>query len=77
MKYKDAYKAIFGEDFKKEVYQMKPHSFNKVVGGKHTCSSCGLVALNNPFSQWSVEKGCFSDLHPEFKSVRKRYTRML
>lgn len=75
-KYTDIYKAIFGEDYKKESYQMKAHMWKKVIAGKQVCQSCGLVALNNDFTRWSIEKGCYSDLHPEYKSARKRYTKL-
>lgn len=76
MNAKDVYKVIFGEDLKKETYKMVGHSFNKVVGGKQVCSNCGLMALNNPFTQWCIEKGCYSDLHPQYKSVKVRLTRL-
>ena len=48
-----------------EKYKMVHHSFTEVHAGKQTCSNCGLMALNNPFSQWAVKKGCLHDLHSE------------
>ena len=47
-----------------------------LLGGKQVCKSCGLVALNNDFTRWSIDKGCYSDLHPEYKNARKRFTKM-
>lgn len=70
---RETYKAVFGEDYTQEQYKYEPHSFdnNRRAGGKMYCRFCGLVALNNEFSQWSVRKGCLSDLHPEYKRMRK------
>lgn len=72
----ETYKIIFGEESKKEVYQLKGHSFNRIVGSKQYCSSCSLIALNNPFTQWAIDKGCYYELHPEYKSVKRRNTKM-
>ena len=77
MKSKDLYKIIFGEDHKKEVYKMVGHSFSKIVGGKQICSNCGLMALNNPFTVWCIDKGCYSDLHPNYRQVRKTLSQPL
>lgn len=66
------FKSVFGEDYKKESYQMKAHTFNRVIAGKPYCSSCGLVALNNDLTRWCIEQGCYADLHPAYKSAKKR-----
>jgi hypothetical protein len=73
-KFRDQYKAVFGEEYKEDTYKFKPHNFSSGLkaGGKSYCSCCGLVALNNDFSRWSVRMGCFSDVHPEYKNKRKR-----
>lgn len=71
MKGKDLYQAIFGEQQQQEKYKMVPHSFQRIVGGKQVCSKCGLIALNNKFSVWALEKGCYNDLHPDYKKNRK------
>lgn len=76
MKTQDLYKLVFGESQQKETYKMVGHSFNKVIGGKQVCSNCGLVALNNEFTRWSIDKGCYADLHPQYKSVKIRTTKM-
>ncbi len=43
---------------------------NKRVG-KNVCRRCGLVALNNEFSLWSIRMGCLSEEHPQYQSKRK------
>lgn len=73
---KEIFKQVFKEEYVNESYKMQGHSFSKVVGGKQVCKSCGLVALNNDFTRWSIDKGCYSDLHPEYKNARKRFTKM-
>ncbi len=69
---KDTYRDVFGEDYKKESYKMEDHAFvhNKRVG-KNVCRRCGLVALNNEFSLWSIRVGCLSEEHPQYQSKRK------
>lgn len=73
-KFKEQYKAIFGEDYVEEKYKFKPHNFNagKKAGGKPYCAICGLVGLNNEFTRWSIKMGCFSDLHPQYKNQRAK-----
>ena len=66
------YKEVFGEEFKKDTYKMQEHSF--VFSGrcgKSICSRCGLVALKNEFTSFSIDKGCFSELHPQYQTKRK------
>ena len=77
MRSKDAFKAVFGDDSKKETYKMVGHSFNKTISGKSVCSNCGLIVLNNEFTRWCIEKGCYADLHPQYNSVKVRLTRLL
>lgn len=60
----------------KESYKMVGHSFrmlNRV--GKQVCSRCGLLALNNPITEWCVGKGCNYEDHPQYKSKLKRLTK--
>lgn len=71
MKKSDLFKAVFGEDYKKETYKYEPCSLTKTIAGKPYCSKCGTVYLNNEFSRWSIDKGCLSDIHPSFKAKRK------
>jgi hypothetical protein len=72
---KDTYRAIFGEEYRKESYQMVGHSFHPNARiGKHVCSRCGLVALRNEFTDWSIKMGCNSNDHPSLESTRNRLT---
>jgi hypothetical protein len=34
------------------------------------CRKCGLIYLNNPFSQWAVRMGCNNDQHPQYEHMR-------
>lgn len=72
-KYKELYKHIFGQDHQSESYKLVGHQweFNKGVG-KQVCKGCGLLALRNDFTDWSVRMGCLSYLHPSYESIRKR-----
>jgi len=70
---KDTYKAIFGEDLKKDTYKMIGHSFKLSSRfGKSVCSNCGLVSLRNEFTDWSIRMGCMSSDHPQYEIARKR-----
>lgn len=61
----------------KEEYKYEPHQFVFCKpAGKHYCVWCGLVALNNGFSDWATEKGCLNTLHPAYNSTRKRFTKL-
>ena len=75
MNFKDGYREIFGEEYREEKYKFMPHNFKGKVVGKHYCLKCGLVALNNDFSQWSVKMGCLSDTHPQYQSKKRQFTR--
>lgn len=70
--FKETYKELFGEDLKRDAYKMEPHAFvqNSRIG-KAVCRKCGLVALNNEFSAWSIRVGCLSEEHPSYESKRK------
>jgi hypothetical protein len=65
-------KEVFGEDTTPKSYRMEPHNMSGRVNNKPYCVKCGLVSLNNGFSRWSIDKGCLSDLHPSFKTQRKK-----
>lgn len=73
MRQTELYEKVFGEKYQKEQYKMEPHSFKEEcrIVGKPYCSKCGLVALNNDFTRWSIDKGCLSELHPQYNSKRK------
>lgn len=62
---------------KKEPYTMREHSFVHLSGvGKSFCVNCGLIALNNPLSEWASKKGCNHTDHPEYEATVKRLTKM-
>lgn len=62
---------------KKEEYAYEPHRFvsSKVIG-KQYCIKCGLVLMNNGFTSWAVDKGCQNSLHSNYKSTRRKFTKM-
>lgn len=49
----------------KQPWKMIPH---KWIGqfGFQVCSNCGLVRLNNEFTQWAIEHGCDNRNHPGY-----------
>ena len=55
----------------KPTYSFEPHSFNKTMCGKKVCGNCGLMRLNNDFTNWSVKMGCKNDLHPAYQNKRR------
>lgn len=70
--FKETYKELFGEDYKKDAYKMQDHAFfqHKRIG-KSVCRKCGLIALNNEFSNWAMKNGCNNEEHPSYESKRK------
>lgn len=68
----DLYEHVFGEKYVVERYKFESHNFSGRICGKPYCVRCGLIALNNPFSQWSTDKGCLSENHPSYKNVRRK-----
>jgi hypothetical protein len=55
----------------REPYKMEPHRFDTMIAGKQMCSRCGLMRLNNKFTDWAVKKGCNNDDHPDYARMRK------
>lgn len=55
----------------KERYEHEAHDFSLRVGGKQYCVKCGLVGLNNAFTDWAVRMGCNHRDHPSY--ANKRY----
>lgn len=43
--------------------------------GKNYCFVCGLVAINNDVTRWCIEKGCYHEDHPQYKSKLKQFTK--
>lgn len=61
---------------KPEPYKMEPHEFKHRAGGKLYCTYCGLFALSNEFTNWSIRMGCNHRDHPQYESKRYEYTRL-
>jgi hypothetical protein len=57
-------------------YKFEPHSFNKKMLNYFYCSRCGLVALKNDFTQWSIKMGCGHRDHPSYEAKRFEFTRL-
>ncbi len=54
-----------------EPYVFEKHRFTGRIVGKPYCVGCGLIAANNEFTQWSIDKGCNNEDHPQFQQKRK------
>jgi len=62
----------------RESYKMVPHKWGPLNGvGKQYCYSCGLVRLRNPLTDWCVDKGCYHEDHPQYKSKIKHLCKTL
>lgn len=55
---------------------MEAHSFELRVGGKQYCSNCGLIALNNPFTDWAIRMGCRHKDHSQYENKRYDLTKL-
>ena len=40
--------------------------------GKFTCRKCGLVNLNNTFTQWAIKYGCNNEDHPDHEKQKHK-----
>lgn len=60
----------------KEKYKLEHHEFKRRAAGKQYCTYCGLFALNNEFTQWSVRMGCNHKDHPQYESKRYELTKL-
>lgn len=61
----------------KEEFKYEPHNFKKPRSMPWSvCVSCGLVSLNNRFTEWSVDKGCNSRYHPSYALVKNKHTKL-
>lgn len=60
----------------KQAYKFEPHHFERRAAGKQYCSYCGLFALNNSFSEWSMRVGCNHRDHPQYASKRYDTTKL-
>jgi hypothetical protein len=72
---KDVVKFL-SDDKVKESYKMVGHQWSILKGvGKQYCTCCGLVKLNNKFTEWCIDKGCMNSVHPQYPDARHRYTK--
>ena len=65
-----------GVKVESEPYKHEPHTFVHRAGGKMFCHVCGLIALNNAFSDWAVKMGCMHKDHPSYQSKRYQFTKL-
>jgi len=56
---------------------MEQHSFNWKLAGlpNFICSKCGLIRLNNQFTDWCVRHGCDYETAPGYKDQCKNAMR--
>lgn len=52
-------------------YKYEPHDFRGKVLNYNYCIKCGLIALKNKFTRWSIDKGCNSEDHPDYEKYRR------
>ncbi len=54
----------------KQVFKLEPHG--PWVAGiyKTYCQGCGLVRLNNAFTEWAIKYGCNNTDHPNYENAR-------
>lgn len=55
----------------KPQYVPEPHNFTGHILHWRYCVHCGLIRLNNRFTDWSVRMGCNNDEHPDFEKMRR------
>jgi hypothetical protein len=54
------------------AFKKENHRFDGKIAGKTYCTKCGLIFLNNKFTEWAVAKGCNNEDSPEYERARKR-----
>lgn len=60
------------------TYTFEPHKWgNRKAISWAVCEHCGLLLLNNKFTQWAVKNGCNSNDHPEYNKARDKYTKRI
>ena len=73
---KEEIKDFINSSKSKSTYKMQGHSFVPLKGsGKMYCRSCGLVALNNDFTRWCIDKGCNHEYHSQYQQVKHKFTK--
>ena len=56
----------------KEKYEFEPHGPWIPGAYKTRCQKCGLVRLNNAFTEWAVRMGCNNRDHPNYDAQRNK-----
>jgi hypothetical protein len=56
----------------KEPYKMEPHGPWVQGSYKTHCINCGLVRLNNDFTNWAIRMGCNNSDHPNYELQRRK-----
>lgn len=59
-----------------DKYEMVAHEFKFRQGGKLYCTHCGLMKLNNAFTDWAIRVGCMHKSHPSYDSKRFNFTEL-
>jgi hypothetical protein len=55
------------------MYKYEPHVMKYVKClRREVCVKCGLLNLNNSFTQWSIKMGCESKEHPDYKEQMRK-----
>jgi hypothetical protein len=64
--------TISNDDLENEIkYKFESHSPKKIKGIPWlVCNTCGLLYLRNPFTNWAIRVGCYSDYHSEYNKMR-------
>lgn len=66
-------KESFLSKHEQRKYKNVGHQFALMKGvGKQVCKSCGLIALRNRAADWCIDKGCWYDVHPQYKSAMRK-----
>ena len=56
----------------KVPYKLEPHGPWIAGVYKTYCQSCGLVRLNNEFTNWCIRMGCNNREHPQYEFNRNK-----
>jgi hypothetical protein len=52
-------------------YKFEAHGPWVAGSYKTHCQGCGLVRLNNSFTEWAIRMGCNNRDHPNYETVRR------
>ena len=51
-------------------FKIEPHGPWIAGVYKTYCQSCGLIRLNNEFTEWAIRNGCNNRDHPNYENAR-------